>query len=426
MDRRVFQPRTAVLCDWFDVIRAAAKQIDPAYEPATVRAWMGGAELVACARRMGGTMRPLEPFYGWVLSQINKYGESPVRTYAPELVGDDVSVTDFHGLMALELEGETYFVLRGDEQVRPMYIERALVIAGRSLDATLDLAARLKEVREELFGERIRHFGTQLEPTRLEEVKEEDLILPGDFKRTLLNYLDRFWRSAALCAELRISPTRGVLFAGVPGTGKSLTIRHLLSRYPGCRSYVYVMESCGAGLDDSHFRRMLQQVAAEGDPAIIIIEDLDRLFDTGAITREFFLNVLDGLFRPACPVLWVATANDPGRLEGNILDRPGRFDRVFVFPQPGHEERARLVRRYSPWPVDDAALGYLADCSEGLTGAHLREVCCSAALAAAENPDGFVTALREELARVMDQHEKASKYEFRLEKERKAVFGNYV
>ena len=426
MDRFVYQQRTAVMCDWFDALKSAANAFDSAYEPVPVRAWMGGSELIACIRRMGGTMRPLKPFYGWVLSQINQYGNSPVRTYAPELVGDDVSVTDFQGLMAIELDGETYFALRADEQASPMHIERALILAGRTLEAGLKLTARLKVVHNELFGDRIRHFGTELRPTDLEEVKEDDLILPPDFKGSLLDYLDRFWRSAALCENLRISPTRGVLFAGLPGTGKSLTIRHLLSRYPHCKGYIYVTESCGGIPGDTPFKHMLQEIGDEAVPAIVILEDIDRFFDSGSVTREFFLNVLDGLFRPACPVLWVATSNDPSRLEANVLDRPGRFDRVFVFPQPGHEERARLVRRYSPWPVADATVRDIADSSDGLSGAHLKEACCAAALVAAEHPEEYGKALREELARVMDQHEKASKYEFQLQKGRKAAFGNYV
>src|SRR5207248_74260 len=91
---------------------------------------------------------------------------------------------------------------------------------------------------------------------------------------------------------------------------------------------------------------------------------------------------------------------------------PGRFDRVFVFPPPGPEERARLIERFSPWPVRIDVLLEAAKQSEGLTGAHLREVCYSAALAAAQDPAAYGSELGEQLARVREQHERARAYEF--------------
>ena len=302
-------------------------------------------------------------------------------------------------------------------------MERALILAGRSLEATLTLASRLKAGVKTLFRERLSVYGTGMPISENPAVTEEDLVLPGYLKYDLLGYVDGFWRSALLCAQMRIAPTRGLLLAGAPGTGKTLTVRHLLTRYPDCRSFVFMAESAAvAQAPDSVFKGMVQAVVASGAPAMVVLEDVDCLLESGVVTAEFFLNVLDGLFQPKQPVLWIATSNDPTRLEPNLLDRPGRFDRVFVFPSPGPEERARLIERFSPWPVRIDVLLEAAKQSEGLTGAHLREACYSAALGAAQDPAAYGSELTDQLARVKEQHQQAQSYDFERGR-RRAGFG---
>jgi SpoVK/Ycf46/Vps4 family AAA+-type ATPase len=61
------------------------------------------------------------------------------------------------------------------------------------------------------------------------------------------------------------------------------------------------------------------------------------------VSPLLFLNALDGLVEPTAPTLWIATSNDPGRIEANLLNRTGRFDRVFDFPLPGAAERVALL-----------------------------------------------------------------------------------
>jgi SpoVK/Ycf46/Vps4 family AAA+-type ATPase len=198
-------------------------------------------------------------------------------------------------------------------------------------------------------------------------------------------------------------------------SSKTQTVRHLFSRLPAFRHFVLAVpvEGRGAGAG-SLLEAMLGHVADSSDPAVVVIEDIDRLFETKVLTPQFFFNVLDGLFQPVQPVLWIATSNDPRRLEANLLDRPGRFDRVFVFPLPGPDERRRLRERYAAWPLDTEVVAALARESDGLTGAHLREVCYAAALDAAEEPAQFAAALRDQLGKVQAQHQRARSYDFEL------------
>jgi hypothetical protein len=52
-------------------------------------------------------------------------------------------------------------------------------------------------------------------------------------------------------------------------------------------------------------------VEGTGGELRVLIEDVHRMFERGATTSEYFLNVLDGLLQPSVPVRWLATSNEP-------------------------------------------------------------------------------------------------------------------
>ena len=81
---------------------------------------------------------------------------------------------------------------------------------------------------------------------------------------------------------------------------------------------------------------------------------------------------------------------------------------------PGVEERAALIERYAAWPVDTSIVEEIARGTDGLSAAHIREVCYAAALASADAPAGFADALRRQVGRVLHQHRRARSYDFGL------------
>ena len=399
-----------VLPAWLGVLRSAAKARGIDYQPVAVRGWLSGADLIAAVRSLGGEVHPAEPFHHWILEARFTGRAKVLKRQAPELVHDRVAVSDFLGVVEIVLDERRYVALRTDQQTDNLTVDAALVLGGPTLEETLALASRIKRAHQDLYASELVPCGTAATPSIASRVTEEELVLPQEFKRDLLEYTDNFWRSAAICTELGVAATRGVLFVGAPGTGKTHTVRHLLGRYENCRRFVYVAESNGRSRHAAGFREMVDMVSESEQPAIVVLEDLDRICESGTVTPEFLLNVLDGLLQPQVPVLWLATSNDPTDLAENILDRPGRFDRIFVFPMPELEERARLVARYSPWPVDNSTIEDIARGSHGLSGAHLKEVCYAAALASAEQPASYGSALEAELARVSKQSKKARDY----------------
>jgi cell division protease FtsH len=122
----------------------------------------------------------------------------------------------------------------------------------------------------------------------------------------------------------------------------------------------------------------LFQAAEDRAPALVILEDLDRIFGADghanrtAITLPHLLACLDGLAMQNGIVI-VATANDPSTLDPAILKRPGRFDRLALFPAPSLEVRRDYLAGLTGWAGDDPAVVGAAREADRLSFAQIRE-----------------------------------------------------
>jgi ATP-dependent 26S proteasome regulatory subunit len=133
------------------------------------------------------------------------------------------------------------------------------------------------------------------------------------------------------------------------------------------------------------------ETAADTAPSLIILEDLDRVFDHAPkprreeITIPHLLNCLDGV-GTRDGIIVVAGANDPSLLDPSILRKPGRFDRLSLFPRPKYSVRREYLQRLCDGAVDEETIRRLAEQTERFSIAQLREAYILAgSLAAAEN-----------------------------------------
>ncbi len=124
---------------------------------------------------------------------------------------------------------------------------------------------------------------------------------------------------------------------------------------------------------------LLFEEASRCAPALVVFEDLDRLYGkTGTgdnrtrITLQHLLNCLDGLVEHE-GVIVVATANDPTALDPAILRRPGRFDRTVPFRPPTADLRREYLRRLSGGSFDEQTLARAVNETGGFSFAQLRE-----------------------------------------------------
>jgi ATPase family associated with various cellular activities (AAA) len=171
---------------------------------------------------------------------------------------------------------------------------------------------------------------------------------------------------------------RGYLFYGPPGNGKTSVIR-VMASHPAVSAH---------SLDFSDENMLNEapstvfEAAGRTAPALVIFEDLDRLFrrtpgeenpdNRTHITFQHLLNCLDGLGSQD-GVIVVATANDPMALDSAILRRPGRFDRAVPFRPPGVDLRREYLHRLSRGALDAETLTLVGTQTDGFSFAQVRE-----------------------------------------------------
>jgi SpoVK/Ycf46/Vps4 family AAA+-type ATPase len=158
----------------------------------------------------------------------------------------------------------------------------------------------------------------------------------------------KVWVSGSKAVDVeRIMGEKCHLFHGPPGNGKTSVVRAMLSRR-GMRGLT--LNFFAPNTDDDDLQKMFER-AAECAPSMVVLEDIDRAFPRNQasetkskVSLQQLLNCLDGIGTQDGVVV-VATANEPTALDPAILRRPGRFDRVVLFPNPTAELRLQYLRK---------------------------------------------------------------------------------
>src|SRR5207342_2736909 len=137
---------------------------------------------------------------------------------------------------------------------------------------------------------------------------------------------------------------RGILLYGAPGTGKTHTVRYLLSQLPDLTVIVISGRALGRIREACSVARTLQ-------PAVVVVEDVDLI----AEQREAYpgeqpllfqlLNEMDGL-GSAADVTFLLTTNRADLLKPALASRPGRVDLAAELPLPDAAARGRLIQLY--------------------------------------------------------------------------------
>lgn len=185
---------------------------------------------------------------------------------------------------------------------------------------------------------------------------------------------------------------RGVVLAGVPGCGKSLSAKALAADWgvPFLRLDMGRIYTSLVGESESNLRRALK-TAELVSPAVLWIDELEKAFsglknahDSG-VTQRLFGCFLSWLEDRRAPVFVVATANDITGLPPEFT-RKGRFDEIFFIDLPNEQERCAIFNvQLSSFTTEnngcnsgDFDLNVLAEESADFSGAEIREVVISA------------------------------------------------
>ena len=82
--------------------------------------------------------------------------------------------------------------------------------------------------------------------------------------------------------------------------------------------------------------RSVFSLARAYSPALLIFEDIDSMISKN--NRSYFFNEMDGL-ESNDGLMFIATTNHLDELDPGLKNRPSRFDRKYLFPNPSEKER---------------------------------------------------------------------------------------
>jgi AAA+ superfamily predicted ATPase len=189
-------------------------------------------------------------------------------------------------------------------------------------------------------------------------------------------------RSKAFSSENEQLPRpKGILLAGIPGTGKSLTCKAAASilGWPLIRLDIGALKGSLVGESERKMRDATRVIDAFGE-AVIWIDEVEKSFsgakssgetDAGT-TAGMFGHFLTWLAETKSSVLVMATANDITKLPPEFM-RAGRFDATFFVDLPGLTERGDIIkimnRKYGTHIPTDYAQKL-----QGYTGAEIEQL----------------------------------------------------
>lgn len=184
--------------------------------------------------------------------------------------------------------------------------------------------------------------------------------------------------------EFGVDMPKGVLIAGIPGCGKSLSAKAAASLFevPILRLDIGKLMGKYLGESESNLRKAINLVEAIS-PCVLWIDELEKAFagignnQGHEVTSRLFGTFLTWMQEKTSPSFVVATANDITKLPPELL-RKGRFDEIFYVGLPNLTERRKIfeihIAKRRKHDLANIDLMLLADKTEGYSGADIEGV----------------------------------------------------
>jgi len=188
-------------------------------------------------------------------------------------------------------------------------------------------------------------------------------------------------------AKFGMSPSKGVLFYGPPGCGKTLLAKAIANE---CQANFISIKgpellTMWFGESEANVRDIFDK-ARSASPCVLFFDELDAIAKArgsslgdagGAADRVInqILTEMDGMGAKK-NVFIIGATNRPDIIDPAIL-RPGRLDQLIYIPLPDLGSRVNILKaalRNSP-VAKDVDLDFLAKGTHGYSGADLTEIC---------------------------------------------------
>ena len=188
-----------------------------------------------------------------------------------------------------------------------------------------------------------------------------------------------------------MSPSKGVLFYGPPGCGKTLLAKAVANE---CQANFISIKgpellTMWFGESEANVREVFEK-ARQASPCVLFFDELDSIAKSrgggsgdagGAGDRVMnqLLTEMDGMGAKK-NVFIIGATNRPDIIDAALM-RPGRLDQLIYIPMPDVDSRKSILRatlRKSPISKD-VPLDYLAENMDKFSGADITEICQRAA-----------------------------------------------
>lgn len=219
-------------------------------------------------------------------------------------------------------------------------------------------------------------------------------------KRFIEKNVIKVLRNPAKARALGLTPPRGILLFGPPGTGKTILARALARELslPFLRFRTERIVSMWYGQTSQNMAKALR-IAESIAPCILFIDEVDRFGKRGGLTeheetRRAFSILLEWLGDERRKTIVVATTNKPEDLDEAFI-RVGRFDYIIPMLYPDYEARLEILKVHTSVvnsvPLKGVDLREVAAMTELWSGAELRELVMRAARCALEADRDYVS-----------------------------------
>jgi len=222
-------------------------------------------------------------------------------------------------------------------------------------------------------------------------VKWADIGGLEDVKKQLIEMVQWPFEHPEIFLKYGQKPSRGVLFFGPPGCGKTMLAKAVASE--SVANFISIkgpeLLTMWFGESEANVREVFDK-ARTAAPCILFFDELDSiakarggsLGDAGGAgdrVMNQLLTEMDGVTAQKL-VFFIGATNRPDILDPAML-RPGRLDSLIYIGLPDFDARISIFKAcMRKSPVDpEVDYEYLADRTEGFSGADIAGVCKSAA-----------------------------------------------